>query len=89
MGELSRVTVTLSRETEGAMRSFLAERGSRKGDLSRFVEQAVNNELLRATVREIQQQNAHLPVAQVQAMIDAACAESRAEFWQDRVWWSD
>jgi hypothetical protein len=89
MGELSRVTVMMSRETEGAMRSFLAERGGRKGDLSRFVEQAVNNELLRVTIREIQEQNAHLPAARVQAMIDAACAESRAEFWKDRVWWSD
>lgn len=88
VGETRRVTVNLSRQTEGAVRSFLAERGRTKS-LSAFVEQAVNNELLRATIREIQEKNAHLPAENVQGMIDAACAESRAEFWNDRVWWSE
>ena len=60
MRELSRLTVTISRETEEAMRSFLADRGG-NWRLSKFIERAVNNELLRATVREIQDQNSQLP----------------------------
>ncbi len=89
MGELSRWIVTVSRETDDAVRSFLAERGAKKGDLSKFIEQAVNTELLRATVREIQDQNAELPGDAVQAMIDAACAETRASFWPKQKWWAE
>jgi hypothetical protein len=86
MGELSRLTVTISSETDRALRSFLDERGGKRGDMSRFIERAVNNELMRATVREIQDQNAHLPVDELQAMIDAACDEVRAEFGRKHKW---
>jgi len=89
MGELSRLTVRISRETDGAMRAFLADQGGKRGDLSKFVERAVNNELLRATVREIQDQNAGLPGEEVQATIDAACAEVRAAFWPNQQWWTE
>ena len=89
MGELSRLTVTISRETEEAVRSFLTERGGKRGDLSKFIERALNNELLRATIREIQDQNAQLPGESVQAMIDTACAEVRAEFWPKQRWWAE
>ena len=89
MGELSRLTVTISRATEEAMRSFLAARGGKRGDLSKFIERAVNNELLRATVREIQDQNSQLPADAVQAMIDVACAEVRSEFWPKQRWWAE
>jgi hypothetical protein len=84
--ELSRLTVTISRETEGAIRTLLAERGGKRGDLSRFIERALNNELLRVTIREIQDQNAELPGESVQAMIDAACADVRKEFWPKQRW---
>lgn len=86
MGELSRLTVTISRETEGAIRTLLAEQGGKRGDLSRFIERALNNELLRVTIRQIQDQNAELPGESVQAMIDAACAEVRTEFWPRQRW---
>jgi hypothetical protein len=89
VGELSRLTVTISRETEGALRALLAERGERRGDLSKFVERALNNELLRTTIRQIQDQNARLPGDSVQAMIDAACADVRAEFWAKQRWWAE
>jgi hypothetical protein len=89
MGELSRLTVTISRATEEAMRSFLAARGGKRGDLSKFIERAVNNELLRATVREIQDQNSQLSADAVQAMIDVACAEVRSEFWSKQRWWAE
>jgi hypothetical protein len=64
-----------------AQHSFLADRGGKRGDLSKFIERAVNNEFLRATVREIQDQKSQLPADTVQAMIDVACADVRSEFW--------
>ena len=84
MTDLTRWTVKVSKETDLAVRSFLAEHGGKKGDLSKFIERAVIKEVLRATVRDIQERNAELPADEVQALIDEACVAVRAEFWQDR-----
>lgn len=86
MPDSIRWTVTVSRETDTAVRSYLAERGGKKGDLSKFIEHAVKKEVLRATVREIQRRNADLPGNQVQVLIDDACAAVRAEFWPKQGW---
>ena len=84
MTDLTRWTVKVSKETDLAVRSYLAEHGGKKGDLSKFIERAVMKEVLRATVHDIQERNADLPVDEIQAMIDEACAAVRGEFWQDR-----
>ena len=76
----------VSKETDTALRSYLAQRGGKKGDLSKFIERAVRKEVLRATVHDIQERNASLPREEVQALIDEACAAVRSEFWQDRSW---
>jgi hypothetical protein len=86
MSDLTRWTVKVSRETDIALRSYLAERGGKKGDLSKFIERAVRKEVLRATVRDIQEHNAGLPGDEVQALIDDACAAVRGEFWENRDW---
>jgi len=86
MADLTRWTVKVSKETDTALRSYLAQRGGKKGDLSKFIERAVRKEVLRATVRDIQERNAGLPGEKVQALIDEACAAVRSEFWQDRSW---
>ena len=85
MTDLARWTVKVSKETDIAVRSYLAEHGGRKGDLSKFIERAVRKEVLRATVRDIQERNADLPTAEVQTLIDEACAAVRREFWPDRL----
>jgi Ribbon-helix-helix domain len=86
MSDLTRWTVKVTKETDIALRSYLAEHGGKKGDLSKFIERAVQKEVLRATIREIQDQNAHRSGEEMQALIDQACAEVRAEFWRDRNW---
>jgi hypothetical protein len=52
--------------------------------MSKFIEHAVRKEVLRATVRDIQERNAGLPGEELQALIDEACAAVGSEFWQDR-----
>jgi hypothetical protein len=86
MSDVIRWTVKVSKETDIAVRTYLAERGGKKGDLSKFIERAVQKEVLRATVHDIQQRNADLPGDEVQALIDEACATVRSEFWHDRSW---
>ena len=79
MTDLTRWTVKVSKETDIAVRSYLAQRGLKKGDLSKFIEQAVQKEVLSRTVQGIQERNAHLPASELQSLIDEACADVRAE----------
>lgn len=77
MGEQTRWSLKVSRETDIALRTFLAERGGRKGDLSRFVEDAVNRSVLRQTVQEIWDRNAGLAPEDVAKLVDEELAEVR------------
>ncbi|HEX3884970.1 MAG TPA: ribbon-helix-helix domain-containing protein [Stellaceae bacterium] len=87
MSDLTRWTVVVSKDTDVAVRSYLAEHGGKKGDLSKFIENAVQKEVLRATIRDIQDRNADIPGEELQQLIDDACAAVRVEFWKDRRWW--
>lgn len=77
MGELARWSLKISRETDIALRTLLATRGGRKGDLSRFVEEAVNREVLRETMRDIQARNADADPAEIERLIDEELGEMR------------
>lgn len=45
MGESVRWSLKVSRETDEALRAYLGQHGGRKGDLSRFVQEAVQARL--------------------------------------------
>ena len=82
MTEQTRWSLKVSRETDIALRSLLASRGGKKGDLSRFVEAAVNREVLRQTIREIHERNADLDPREVQELVDEELAEIRRAKWR-------
>ena len=81
MGELARWSLKVSRDTDIALRTLLATRGGKKGDLSRFVEEAVNREVLRETIRDIHAQNAGADVAEIDSLIEAEMSATRRDFW--------
>src|SRR3546814_20660527 len=58
MNDLARWSLKVSRETDIALRTLLATRGGRKGDLSRFVEDAVHRAVIREPVRDVRERNA-------------------------------
>lgn len=78
MTELTRWSLKVSRETDIALRTFIATRGGRKGDLSRFVEEAVNREVLRETIRDIQARNADADPAEIERLVDEELSDMRA-----------
>ncbi|MBU3077836.1 ribbon-helix-helix domain-containing protein [Sphingomonas quercus] len=84
MGELSRWSLKVSRDTDIALRTLLASRGGRKGDLSRFVEEAVNREILRETIHEVRARNKDLGPAQIESLVDEALSEMAPGFWAGR-----
>ena len=74
-----RWTVRVSKETDVAVRTFLAQRGMKKGDLAKFVEEAVRWRVLDQTVAKTKARNASASAADIDAAVDEALAAVRAE----------
>ena len=74
-----RWTLTVSKETDLALRTFLAQRGLKRGDLSRFVEDAVRWQVFQRTVQETRARNAGMPAKEINATVEEALASVRAE----------
>jgi hypothetical protein len=79
--ELVRWTVKVSKDTDVSLRSFLAQRGLKKGDLSKFIERAVQKEVFAQTVAEVQARNANVPNEKIEGAIGDALRMVRAEMW--------
>jgi hypothetical protein len=77
--ETVRWTFTVSKETDIALRTFLGKRGLKKGDLSRFVEDAVRWQVFRRTVQDARARNAGVPAKELNAAVEDALAAVRAE----------
>ena len=74
---ITRWTVSVSRDTDIAVRSFLAQRGMKKGDLSKFIEGAVKWRVLDQTMAEARAGFSDLPPDAVEALADEAVAAVR------------
>jgi hypothetical protein len=72
-------TVSVSRETDVALRTHLASQGAKKGDLSRFVAEAVSWRLMELNLAAAQEHNRAVSGDVLDAEIDQALAEVRAE----------
>lgn len=74
---MTRWTVSVSRDTDVAVRSLLARRGMKKGDLSKFIEEAVRWRVLDQTIADARSRFADLPPEELQKVIDEATAAVR------------
>ena len=77
MTEMTRWTVSVSKDTDIAVRSFLAQRGLKKGDLSKFIEEAVKWRVLEQTIAEARSKFADLPSDALESILDEAAAAVR------------
>ena len=69
-----RWSIVVLEETDRALRSFLAQRGTKKGDISRFVEEAVQSRLFELTVESVKERNRPLDQNEILETIDDALA---------------
>jgi len=74
-----RWSLVVSKETDISLRTYLAQHGMRKGDLSRFVEEAVRWRVLDMTVSETKARNQGVSVRVLENAIDEAIQSVRAE----------
>jgi hypothetical protein len=80
----SRLTITWSKEADHALRTFLGSQGMKKGDLSKFIEEAVRWRIFHQTVREARAAFADVSPDKLQNMIDEAVEDARAKHYRKR-----
>jgi hypothetical protein len=79
MGEESvRWSIIVDREMDIDVRTRLAQKGMKKGDLSKFVKDAVNWRLLRLTMAEIQDNFKDMAPDEREALIEEAIVWARS-----------
>jgi Ribbon-helix-helix domain len=82
--ETTRLTITWSKEADHALRSFLGTQGMKKGDISRFIEEAVRWRIFHQTVRQAREAFADVSPDELQKMIDEAVEDVRAKHYRER-----
>ncbi len=78
MSAPARWNLVVSQDTDDALRQLLASRGrARKGDLSRFVEEAVQARILELEAEQAKQQNAAASPEAIEDAVDEALEWAR------------
>ena len=77
--ENTRWTIIVDKQTDINVRTRLAERGMKKGDLSKFVEDAVRWRMFDRRVQSVRNSVRDVPAAELQATIDESVREVRKE----------
>jgi hypothetical protein len=76
--ESTRWTIVIDKETDIDVRTHLAEQGMKKGDLSKFVKEAVRWQLLRESLADVREGFKDMQPDELQALVDEALAAVRA-----------
>jgi len=79
MSEAVRWTIKVSKETDLSLRTMLGAQGMKKGDLSKFVEDAVRWRMFDRRVKSLRHSLRGVPAAELQGSIDEAVREVRKE----------
>jgi hypothetical protein len=69
-----RWSIVVPEETDRALRSYLARRGTKKGDISSFVDEAVQARLFELTVEDVKDGNRKFAQDDILEAIDEALA---------------
>jgi hypothetical protein len=77
--EAVRWNLKVSKDTDLILRTYLGSQGAKKGDLSKFIEEAVRWRVLQCTVQDIRERNAGTDPDEIQRIVDEAVQEVRAE----------
>jgi len=77
--EAVRWNIKVSKETDLTLRTFLGSQGMKKGDLSKFIEQAVRAHVFHCAVEDIKARNAGTDPDELQTLIDDTVREVRGD----------
>ena len=77
--EAVRWNIKVSKKTDLTLRTFLGSQGMKKGDLSKFIEEAVRWRVFHRTIQDIKARNTDTDPEELQSLIDDAVREVRSE----------
>lgn len=78
MSNTIRWNIAVSQDTDHALRLFLANQGGgRKGDLSRFIEEAVRTHILELTAEQAKASNVNIAEDDLSAIVEEAIEWAR------------
>jgi len=75
---MTRWNLSISEETDRAVRTFFARNGGKKGDLSRFVDEAVRRHVFDLTIGQVKERNAGYDQMEILDLIDDEVSAARA-----------
>lgn len=73
-----RWNITIPEETDRMVRAFLARNGGKKGDLSRFVDEAVRRRVFDLTVQQVKDRKAGYDQQEILELVDEEVDALRA-----------
>ena len=76
---MTRWNLIVSEKTDRTVRTYLARTGGKKGDLSRFVDDAVRRRVLDLTVRQVKEHNSRYDQREILDLIDEEVIAERAD----------
>jgi hypothetical protein len=76
---VTRLTISWSKDTDLALRTYLGSQGLKKGAISKFIEDAVKWRLFNQTVEEVREAFAGVPADELDEMINEAVKSVRKE----------
>ena len=71
MAAAIRWNIKVSKKTDLTLRTFLESHGMKRGDFSKFIEQAVQAHVFHRTIQEIKSRNAGVDSDELQTLIDS------------------
>ena len=75
----TRWNLVVPKELDKSLRQFLANEGrGKKGDLSRFVAEAVNKHIFDTALNAVHEHNANVPLEEIEAAVEESLARARA-----------
>ncbi|MGA3211133.1 MAG: ribbon-helix-helix domain-containing protein [Terriglobales bacterium] len=83
--ETTRITISWSKDTDRALRSYLGDRGMKKGALSKFIEEAVRWRFFHKAVGDARQAFADVPESELVKQINAAVEAVRTKRFRRRI----
>ena len=76
---MTRWSLVVNEKTDQSLRAYLGQRGAKKGDLSKFVEDAVLDKLFAETAQTIKERNAAENQDNIMSLVDDALEAVRAD----------
>ena len=76
---MTRWNLSIPEKTDRAVRIYLARTGGKKGDLSRFVDEAVRRRVLDLSVRQVKDRNVQYDQQEILDLIDEEVDAARAD----------